>query len=84
MTIRELIKTKEPSVIAKDIQYIYQHHTGLKICYSDAFNFAMEMRNHFDEHFIDSPLKEMTLEDFVAYAIVEDHEELKNRYVNIP
>lgn len=76
MTLQELIESKGPYVVADEMQYLIQHHTGLKLPYLEVLNAT------FDIQF--GPKENITLEDFVRYVIVAMHERNTTGYIDMP
>lgn len=77
MTIHELLESKGPYVVADEMQYLIQHHTGLKLPYLEVLNATFDIQFGPKE-------EDITLEDFVRYVVVAMHERNKTGYIDIP
>lgn len=76
MTIQELIKEKGPYKVAEEIQYLLQHHIGTKYPYIRILQTVFQIPSE--------PRENVTLEDFVRYAIVAMHEDYRTGYLDMP
>lgn len=76
MTIHELLESKGPYVVADEMQYLIQHHTGIKLPYLEVLNAT------FDIQF--GPKEDIALEDFIRYVIVAMHERNRTGYIDMP
>lgn len=76
MTLQQLIEEKGPYMVADEIQYLIQHHVGIKLDYLKVLQGVLAVQS--------SPEEDMSLEDFVGYAISAMHESFKIGYLTIP
>lgn len=76
MTIHELLESKGPYVVADEMQYRIQHHTGLKLLYLEVLNAIFDIQFGPKED-------DITLEDFVRYVIVAMHGRNRTGYIDM-
>ena len=76
MTLQELIENKGHHMVAEEIQYILQHHTGVKYPYIRILQTVFQVPSE--------PREDITLEDFVRYAIIAMHEDHRTGYLDMP